>query len=141
MEARTDTAPLPTRLLLYDGVCGLCAKGVQFFVRHDRDGMLRYAPLQGETATRLKDVHAEIPRGIDTLVFVEDGRVYLRSRAVLRALAHLPTPWRWLSWLAVVPAFLADPPYNLVARFRYRIWGQYDTCRIPTPEEASRFLD
>jgi len=141
MEARTEFAPLPPRLLLYDGVCGLCAKGVQFFVRHDRDGLLRYAPLQGETAARLKEIHPEIPRGIDSLVLVEDGKVYLRSRAILRTLAHLPAPWRWFSRLAIVPPFLADPLYNLMAAVRYRIWGKHDSCRIPSPEEASRFLD
>jgi predicted DCC family thiol-disulfide oxidoreductase YuxK len=140
MEARAET-PLPPRLLLYDGVCGLCAKGVQFFVRHDREGVLRYAPLQGETAARLRQIHPEIPVGIDSLILVEEGRVYLRSRAVFRTLAHLPAPWRWFSWLAVFPTFLADPPYNLMAATRYRIWGRHDTCRIPTPDEAARFLD
>jgi predicted DCC family thiol-disulfide oxidoreductase YuxK len=140
MEALVP-APVPPRLLLYDGVCGLCARSVQFFVRHDRDRAMFYAPLQGETAARLRQEHPEIPEAIDTLVLVEEGKVYLRSRGVLRATRFLPAPWRWLSWGLLVPTFLADPLYNLIARYRYRIWGRYDTCRIPSPEEAARFLD
>jgi predicted DCC family thiol-disulfide oxidoreductase YuxK len=138
-----DGAPvtdLPPRLVLYDGVCGICNKSVQWLLRHDRDGLLRYAALQGETAERVRARHPEVPATIDTVVFVEEGRVHLRTRAFAHIGKHLGWPWRAISWMRFVPAFLADLGYNFIAAIRYRVWGKYDSCPIPKPEHRARFL-
>jgi predicted DCC family thiol-disulfide oxidoreductase YuxK len=134
---------LPPRIVLYDGVCGLCNKSVQWIVAHDPDGVLRYATLQGEIAARLRARHPEIPEELSTVVFVEDGRVHLRSRAFMHIAKHLRGATAGLCAVTryFVPAFIADLAYRVVAALRYRIWGKYDTCRIPSPEERARFLD
>jgi predicted DCC family thiol-disulfide oxidoreductase YuxK len=126
--------------MLYDGECGLCDRSVQWILRHDPDGLFRFAPLQGETAARLRGLHPEIPDELSTVVLVERGRVHLRSRAFMVAARHFPYPWKVLSWLRVVPAVLADVLYRLIARLRYRIWGKVDACRVPSPAERERFL-
>ncbi len=130
---------LPDRLLLYDGVCGLCDRTVQFFLARDRDQRLFYAPLQGETAAALRAAHPEIPDALETLVFLEGGEIHLWSDAVLRALRHLPR-WRLLGALLWIPRFVRDPVYRGIARHRYRIWGRYDACPIPSPDQQARFL-
>jgi predicted DCC family thiol-disulfide oxidoreductase YuxK len=131
---------LPARIVLYDGVCGLCDRSVQFLLRVDRERALRYAPLQGPTAEALRRRHPEIPVDLDTVVFVDDGRVYLRSRAFIQLARYLPRPWRWLHAFRVVPRALADLVYRGVARVRYRIWGKLDACRVPGASERPLFL-
>jgi predicted DCC family thiol-disulfide oxidoreductase YuxK len=133
----TDPAP---RIVLYDGVCGLCDRLVQFLVAKDRDRLLRYAPLQGETAARLRALHPSIPADLDTMVFVDEGVVYLRSRAAARIARYLPWPWRAGAVVRFVPRFLADFGYNLVARSRYRIFGKVEACGLPTKEERQLLL-
>jgi predicted DCC family thiol-disulfide oxidoreductase YuxK len=133
-------AALPPRIVLYDGVCGLCNRAVQFLLRVDRGRALMYAPLQGETAAALRTRHREITEKIDTVAYVEDGRAYVRSRAFVRLSRHLPYPWKLASWLWIVPSPLADLVYRLVAAVRYRVFGKYDSCRIPDPDERARFL-
>lgn len=137
--------PLPERLVLFDGVCGLCDRTVQWLLDRDPQGRLSFATLQGETAAALRARHPDIPEALETVVFVEQiggvERVYLRSRAVFAMLAVLGGPWRVVSWGAVLPAALTDLLYAVVARTRYRIFGKLDACRLPRPEERARFLD
>ena len=117
---------------------------VQWFMKNDPQGRLCYAPLQGETAAQVRMEHPEIPRNLDSVLFVErDGKqeiVYWRSQAVFRIAAHLQTRWRFLSWLRVIPAFLSDLAYRAVAAIRYRLWGSANSCRVLGPEEQRRFL-
>lgn len=141
-ESAEDAGPkeYPPRILFYDGVCGLCNKLVQVVIDADRERVFRYAPLQGDTAAALRQVYPEIPDDLDTMVYVEDGRVYTRAHAVMQAASRLSFPFRVLSWFRWVPAVLANPFYNLVARVRYRLFGKYDQCRLPSPQERQLFL-
>ena len=136
---------LPPRLVLFDGVCGLCDASVQQLLDWDREGALHFAPLQGPTAAGVKDRHGDLAPGLGSIIFVEqtaDGeRVSLRSTAVVRICRALPGPWRALSLLWWVPWPLRDLGYRLVAAVRYRIWGQREACRLPSEAEAARFLD
>lgn len=131
-------------IVLYDGLCGFCDASVQWLLDHDREGVLRYAALQGETAAAVVARHPELPANLDSLVFVEvvDGveRVGWHSTGVLRICARLPAPWRWFAVFRWVPAFLRDAAYRLFARMRYLVWGRLESCRIPRPDERARFL-
>jgi predicted DCC family thiol-disulfide oxidoreductase YuxK len=135
--------PLPPRLILFDGVCGFCDRAVRWLIERDRCERLHFAPLQGEFAAALRRRHPEIPEDIDTLVYVEADmageRVYLRSDAVFHVMAEITGPWRRLVWLRWIPRPLADAGYRLFARYRYRLFGRFDTCRVPHPGERARF--
>jgi predicted DCC family thiol-disulfide oxidoreductase YuxK len=131
-------------LLLYDGVCGLCDRTVQFLLARDARGHLAFAPLQGPTAAAAR-VRLGFPSELSTVVLVTNPgtpneRAYLRSDAVLRALEGLGGTWRLAAVLRVVPRALRDPLYELVARHRYRWFGRLGSCRLPSPEQAERFL-
>lgn len=131
----------PARILFYDGVCALCNKLVQAVIDADPDRRLRYAPLQGETASALRAVHPDFPHDLDTMVYVEQGRLFTRAHAVMQVAAQLQMPLRALSWFRWLPALLANPLYNLIARTRYRLFGPYDACRLPRPDERLLFLE
>ena len=126
-------------IVFFDGVCGLCNRFVNFVLPRDQRGELRFAPLQGETAQILLPV--EDRENLDTVIFFEDGKCWRRSAAVVRILTHLSLPWSMLAtclWL--VPGPIRDVGYRTVSRFRYRLFGKSDVCRLPTPDEAARFL-
>ena len=134
--SEADAGPI----VLYDGVCGLCSRSVRFLIKRDHARRLRFAPLQGETAARLRAEHPAIPETLESVVLVEDGRAHLRSKAFLRVSRHLTRPWRWGWYFRWMPAFLLDLGYRLIAAVRYRIWGKVDLCELPAPEERARFL-
>lgn len=129
-------------IVLFDGHCVFCDGLVRWMIARDPGARLRFAPLAGETAAALRERHAEIPVDDDTVVYVDAGEtVFLRSDAALSVLALLETPLRHvaapLGWL---PRWLRDPPYRLFARVRYRVFGRFDSCPIPAPDVARRFL-
>jgi len=130
---------LPPRIVLYDGVCGLCSRTVRWLMKRD-GGAFHYAPLQGETAARLRARHPRIPEQLDSVVYVEADRVHLRSKVFLHAARHLTRPWRWAWHFRWLPAFLLDPFYWLVAKLRYRLFGKFDSCKLPTTDERAKLL-
>ena len=131
---------LPPHLLFYDGVCAMCNGIVKAMLRMDRDARFYFAPLQGQTADRARELHSDFPREIETVVYLRRGEVFLRSRAAALAAAELPYPAKALSWLRFVPRGLSDFLYGIVARLRYRVFGKYDQCPLPPAEARARFL-
>ena len=127
-------------IVLYDGDCGFCARSVRWILDHERDHEIRFAPLQGATAARLRRSYPRIPEAIDSVVYVSDGRAHLRSKAILHAAGHLRAPWRWGHAIRWLPGIVFDLGYRVVAAMRYRIWGRVDACQIVTPEQRARFL-
>jgi predicted DCC family thiol-disulfide oxidoreductase YuxK len=132
-------------LLLYDGVCALCNGVVQFLIERDTLDKFRYAPLEsslGREVLARFDIHT-FPDGVMLLTdaLTPTEQLYLRSDAVAEALQVLGTPWRLAGRvLRLLPHRLRDWGYGIVARFRYRLFGRYDTCPIPPPEQRSRLL-
>ncbi|MFN8572004.1 MAG: DCC1-like thiol-disulfide oxidoreductase family protein [Gemmatimonadaceae bacterium] len=127
-------------ILLYDGVCGLCDRFVQFVLRHDRHRTLKFATLQGSFGDGAR---ASLPglADVDSLVLVTPSGAYIRSTAALEVMRYLGGVWSLALVSYVVPRPLRDWVYDQVAKRRYRIWGRYDTCQIPDPAVRQRFLD
>lgn len=132
-------SPESQPIILYDGICGLCHRTVRFLIRRDRK-QLRYAPLQGTTAASLRALYPQIPQTLESVVLVDGGTVYLRSKALFYAARYLTLPWRWAYQLRWMPVFLTDFCYRRIAHLRYRVWGQLDSCSMPTTDERSRQL-
>ena len=136
---------LPSRVVLFDGVCVFCEGSVRWLIARDPQARLRFAALQGETAAALRRAHPEIPEELETLVYVAandgDEGVSLRSEAAFRVLAQIQGPWRRLAWLGRLPRWCTDPAYRLFVRHRYRIFGKRSECWVPSSDERSRFLE
>ncbi len=131
---------LPPHVLFYDGVCAMCNGIVKAMLSMDRDARFYFAPLQGETAARARELCPNFPSEIETVVYLRQGEVFLRSRAAALAMAELPYPAKALSWFRFLPAWLTDFFYGIVARVRYRVFGKYEQCPVPPAEARSRFL-
>jgi len=128
-------------VVLFDGECNLCNGAVQFLLRRDPRGRLRFASLQSPAAAR-RLAGARAPQPLpDSLVLIADGAVHVRSGAALRIAARLRWPWPLLCVLWLVPRPLRDLAYDFVARRRTRWFGRRSSCRVPTPAERGRFLE
>jgi len=134
-------------VLLYDGVCGLCNRLVQFVLRHDRGGVCRFASLQSRLADEILARHGADAADLDTVYAVLNcdapGESLLaRSDAVLFVLAGLGGRWRVAGFFfKLLPRVVRDFVYNFVARRRYRVFGRSEVCVLPAPENRDRFLD
>ena len=127
-------------IVFFDGVCGLCNHAVNFLMSKDRRAVLKFAPLQGKTAENL--VPDVVRHDLNTFVFANNGRLHFRSGAMARILMRIGGIWRILgAMLWLIPWPLRDVGYRIVAILRYRLFGKHESCRLPTPEERSRFLD
>jgi predicted DCC family thiol-disulfide oxidoreductase YuxK len=127
-------------VILFDGVCNLCNASVDFIIKRDTEGVFQFAPNQTEAGEEIISRAGLDPFDADTVVLWEDGAAYFQSTAVLRIARRLGFPWRLAYGLMIVPRGIRDFAYRLVAKNRYRVFGKRDTCRLPTPEERSRFL-
>ena len=125
------------RVILFDGICGLCNAWVDFILKRDPKGSFRFAPLQGEYASQVAPEQAS---ELKSIVYLRSGQKYTKSGAVLRILKDLGGIWQagWIFWF--IPFFIRDFFYSLVAGNRYRIFGQRESCRIPSQGERERFL-
>ena len=128
-------------IVLFDGVCNLCNSSVQFLIRHDQKNTLRFASLQSEAGQTLLQKFNLPTNVFNSFVLVEDEKVYLRSSAALKVASYLGGFWKILQILWIVPRFVRDGVYNLIAKNRYRWFGKKTECMIPTPELKARFLN
>ena len=134
-------APLPSKLILFDGVCVLCNRLMRFVLRHERHGEFFFAPIQSATGRRALAVHGQPVEDWDSVVVIDGASIYRKSAAALRLARALDAPWSWLVVFGLLPPFLRDWLYERVARNRYRLFGRYDACRVPSPEECKRILE
>lgn len=132
-------------IVLFDGVCKLCAGAVRFVIRRDRRGRFRFAALQSDVGRGiLTAARAETPGPGEpprSLILFASGKVYRGSTAALLILAGLGRAWPFVATLLVIPAPLRNFVYRFVARNRYRWFGRKTVCEIPQADESWRFLD
>ncbi len=142
MKVPPALADLPQPLYFFDGECVLCSRFVAFCLKRDPDGRLKFASAQSPLGKRVLGALGLPDDTLDrTILLLEDGRVYTRSTAALRALRHLRGPARWLYPLILVPKVLRDPIYDVVARNRIRWFGRLNACLVPSPQTRDRFID
>src|SRR3954447_17119557 len=149
MTASTSASDHP--VILYDGVCGLCNRMVPLILRRDPAGIFHFATLQGEFARAALARHAaeraasEMTNMETMYVLVAPGsaeeRLLSHSEAALFIAARLRGPLRMARLFRLLPRFLRDWMYGVVARSRYRWFGKLDTCLLPEPQWEDRFLD
>ena len=142
----TESTREDSPVLLYDGVCGFCNKTVQVILDHDRRGTMCFAALQSDYGKAVMKRHP-ILNGIDSVVFLERSsatdreRVFIRSNAALRVARYLGGPWRLFLMAYIIPTPVRDYFYDLFARYRYKVFGKYDSCMLPPLNVRARFLD
>jgi predicted DCC family thiol-disulfide oxidoreductase YuxK len=133
-------------LLLYDGVCGLCDRLVQFVLARDPRGDFDFAPLQSATGRSAVAREGGDPDALTSFYVVRDyrttsARSLVKGRAALFVARALGPPWSAAALFGVLPTPVLDWGYDLVARYRYRVFGRFEQCLLPRPEQRKRFVD
>lgn len=133
-------------IVLYDGVCGLCNRLMQFILKRDKHDRFRFASLQSEFATDILERHGADHEDLDTVYVVIDygkptERLLARSDAILHVASELGGIWKFAGAGRVLPRSIRDSLYKLVARNRYRVFGKYESCVLPEPKHRAKFLD
>lgn len=127
------------RIVFFDGVCNLCQRSVQFILPRDPGGNFLFASLQERLANQLIPDVITSANGQGSIILWEEGKVSYRSTAVLRIAKKLSGLWPLLYVFILVPPFIRDGVYHLIAKNRYRWWGKTDTCMVPSKEWMKRF--
>ena len=127
-------------ILLFDGHCSLCNAAVDFVLKRNTKKKLLLASIQGTAGQRVLKMYQLPPSYLDTLVLVEQGKVYLGSTAALRVARLLGGGWPLFYALIIIPKGLRDRIYQWIGKNRYKWFGRRATCRIANAEEQARFL-
>lgn len=129
------------KIILFDGVCNFCNYWVNFAIKRDRNKKLKFTPLQGETAKQLLPQYNINPTSLSSVIFIDKGKAFTQSSAAIRICLYLNGGWKLFYGLMIIPKFIRDPIYNIIARNRYKWFGKKESCRVPTPELKERFLE
>lgn len=128
-------------IIVFDGVCVLCSRWVDFVLRRDPHGRYKFAAMQTASGRALLIEHGIDPNDPLSFLLLEGGRGYTDTAAIVRILRCFGRGWRFVALVvALVPRFIRDPLYRWVARHRYRMFGRRAACRVPTADIADRFL-
>lgn len=123
-------------IIFYDGLCGLCDKSVQFILKHDSKRIFRFAPLQSGFAKEILGQHITF----DSFILFYQNKTYFQSTAALNVLKLLGGVWLVGYVFILVPPFIRNGIYDFIARNRYKWFGKFDSCKIPTPQQRELFL-
>ena len=128
-------------VIVFDGVCMLCSRWVDFVLHRDLHGRYKFAAMQTASGRALLIEHGIDPDDPLSFLLLEDKKGYTDTDAIVRILRSFGPGWKCIALLvSIVPRFVRDPPYRWIARNRYRMFGRRAACRVPTADIADRFL-
>ena len=129
-------------IVLFDGVCNLCNGFVNFILDRDISNRFVFGSLQSDQGKSLLIDYNLNPAALDSVVVISaTGEALVKSNAAIYILSHLHMPWSLIRIFKVLPRWLRDMVYDVIAANRYRWFGRQDQCRLPSPELKQRFLD
>jgi predicted DCC family thiol-disulfide oxidoreductase YuxK len=126
-------------IVLFDGVCNYCNSWVNFAIKHDKKGRLRFTPLQSATGQQLKQQYG-LRTDTDSVILIDNGEVSVYSDAALGIAGYLDWPAKIIYALKIFPGFLRQPVYKWIAKNRYKWFGKKEECMIPTKDIRDRFI-
>ena len=132
---------LPSRLIVFDGVCNFCNASINFIIKRDPQAKFTFTTVQSDTGRNLLVDLSIDPRDPNTLVLVKNGEVFEKSSAALEIAKELSAWWPVAHYLSYIPIDFRDWLYSLVANNRYRLMGKRDSCVIPSADVRARFID
>ncbi|MGD8569588.1 MAG: thiol-disulfide oxidoreductase DCC family protein [Gammaproteobacteria bacterium] len=137
MNTEHNTNPV----LLFDGVCKFCHSSVRFVINRDREKRFYFCPLQSARGQQMMEQYHIEDTGLNSMILLDNGKIYRKSAAALRIARQLSMPWPLLSVFLLVPAFMRDAVYDFIGRHRYQWFGKYEQCYIPDDDTRERFVE
>ena len=128
-------------IILFDGLCNLCSRSVQFVIKNDPNHHFRFASLQSNFGKQIVEHFGLSERQLNSFILLEEGEIYTKSTGALKVTKKLAGAWSWLSILILVPPIIRNGAYHFIAKNRYSWFGKKEICWIPKPELKALFLD
>lgn len=141
MNSASAQIPFGKKVILFDGVCNFCNFWVNLIIEHDKKDLFRFSPLQSEFGLSMLRKMNLSTSDFDTFVLIEKDKYFIKSTAALKVLKNISGWLKIFYALILLPEFIRDWVYSLIAKNRYKIFGKSDACRIPSKEEKSKFLE
>lgn len=135
----TNSIPENLQIILFDGVCNFCNSSINFVIDHDPEKHFKFAPLQSDLGQSILKQFNKNTNDFDSVILLKDNKLYQKSEAAVEIAKHLSGAWKYLAVFGILPTFLLNFFYDIIAKNRYRIFGKSDSCRMPTPELRERF--
>lgn len=129
------------RVILFDGICNLCAASVTFVIKRDSTAKFRFASLQSALGQKTLREEGINPHYFDTVMLIKDGKLFTRSNAALEIARNMDGLWPALYIFKIIPSIIRNLVYDWIAKNRYKWFGRKDSCMIPTPDLKARFID
>lgn len=127
-------------ILIFDGICNLCNRSVDFTLRNDRKKRIKFVPFQSDAGHKLLEDHGICGRESESIILIANDNIYYRSDAILNVLRILGGMWKFLYAFIILPRGFRDWIYTIIARNRYKWFGKRDNCRKPEDDVVERFL-
>jgi len=127
-------------VILFDGVCNLCSSSVQFILKRDKEKKFLFASLQSNYGQNLLKQYDLPTDTFNSFILYQNGKIFSKSTGALKMFSQLKN-WGWVKIFWIVPGFIRDAVYNLIAKNRYKWFGKKEECWLPTPDLKARFLD
>lgn len=128
------------KIILFDGVCNFCNASVNFIMDRDKKSKFKFAALQSDPGEALQKKFSLDPKDLSSFILIEQDKYYKKTTAALRVAKELGYPWNIAYVFIIVPPFIRNIAYSIIAKYRYKWFGKKDACRIPSPEEREKFL-
>jgi predicted DCC family thiol-disulfide oxidoreductase YuxK len=128
------------KIVLFDGICNFCNASVNMIMVRDKKNVFKFAAMQSPAGIEQQKKFGFNPNDLKTFILIDDGKVYTKTTAALRVAKHLGFPYSMAYIFIIIPPFIRNIVYNIIAKYRYRWFGKTEACRIPTPEERAKFL-
>ena len=132
--------PPNEKIILFDDICNLCNRVVLFIIKRDPQAKYMFASLQSDSGKKILLKFGISTSDFDSFVLINDNKYFSKSSASLRVFKELNGLWRLLFVFIIVPPFMRDFIYNIIAKNRYKVFGKRDSCMVPSPAIQNRFL-
>jgi len=129
-----------TSIILFDGVCNLCNSSIQFIIKRDLKHRFQFSSLQSDASHDILLQFQLKNSNLDSIILIENGKIYQKSTAILKIFKNLTSLWRLSYIFIIIPKFIRDFVYDIVAKYRYKWFGEKNSCMIPSKELKNRFL-
>ena len=128
------------KTILFDGVCNLCNGAVTFVIKHDKKNVFQFAALQSAVGIAMAAKHGVDTSKTDSILLIDQDKIYVKSTAALKIARHLSGGYPLLYGFMIVPNFIRNWVYDIIAKNRYKWFGRTDSCMVPAPDLKDKFL-
>ncbi|MDH3321690.1 MAG: DUF393 domain-containing protein [Flavobacteriaceae bacterium] len=133
--------PIPKKsIILFDGLCSLCNSSVQFILKHEKNQNFLFASLQSDAAAKILLQLNYKKNDLNSLVLIEEKHIYTKSTAALKIIKSMKPLWSWFYIMIIVPKFIRDFMYDLIAKNRYQWFGKLNICELGIDKNKDRFI-